>query len=1274
MIFFELEAVDISALNDGDLRELVARLCEAELIQQGIPPSGVRWGGAQEAADGGLDVSVRSTGTISNPNFVPRNNTGFQVKKHSMGKSACRKEMEEGGKPKAILADLAGQKGAYIIVSGKDDCSEKMLSERLSGMKGAVTALKGEDVLHLDFYGRDRLWAWLRRHPSVALWIRSRLGKPLAGWQPFGRWGATPSDQDDEFLVDSHPCVIDMNSSAKGPITIAEGIQLTRGRLRNSGSTVRITGLSGVGKTRFAQALFETKVGTDALPASDVIYADLGQDLTPTGSELVTYLIANEFATYLVLDNCPPDVHRSLQKQVFANSAKLRLLTIEYDISDDTPEETEVIHLEPSSEATVSTLAQKRFPDLGRVNADRIAEFAGGNARVALALASRVNADETLSNFSDEDLFQRLFSQRKGNSPELLQGAEALALVYSFNVSRNECSDELSVLGEVAGVTRQALHRAQAELFRRQLAQQRGNWRAILPHALANRLAKRALENIPPEDINAELLKPENLRLLQSCAHRLGFLHDFEPARKLAHTWLQRGAPLNNVAVCSEPHLVVLDYVAPVFPEVVLRAIELAAITPKFASRENRNFRRFVRLLCHLAYEDGTFDRAMDVLLRFAETEIVGENNNSIVGQMKQLFSLYLSGTEATPERRQAFVQKLLDSGNSRHQEIAWELLNSALGVQSWTSFGTFHFGARKRGPGWHPKTYAENVGWYVGYIQLLEPVLRSARPQCRDWAKSLLASRFRGLWSAAGCFETLEQIIHDHGQKGTWPKMWLSIKDTLAFDGDRCSPELLARLKSLEQLTAPSDLYSEIEAYALVNTWDHIKLHEKSFEDETDEIYKKVTRLGELAASQPECLDRLGVKLWETRVQPLSWFGEGLAIGARDRYSLFNLLVNSYQKHRSDRANTFLLEGYIRGVNASDPPDARQILEYALEIPGLKRDSVSLLLAAPISSWTSARLVELAHSGELEAWRFEQIRYGRVHEAIADSEFADLLTELNALDRGYLSTIRILTMRLFEKERNGYTPSTKLCAVARGAIRQLVSAHREEINQAELNGIDTVIVEAFNASTPPRETMEIIELLCAGIAEYRLYAFELTKVITVLVSKYPKLFLDVVFDGNEREDILAHSLFRDRMFSEGGTLSEAPLDQVLAWCGTDQARITKVAKSVCAYTAIDSSDASDENPKRVALSEHITSLLELAQDKLAIVQIIFENAYPSVWSGSLADILEVRSNALTELLSHSDPEVKALASTKLTFLEQQIRIEHEREAARDSEREQRFE
>lgn len=1274
MLFFELEAADISALNDGDLRELVARLCEAELIQQGIQPSCVTWGGAQEAADGGLDVCVKNAKGVSNPNFVPRENVGFQVKKHSMSESACKKEMEENGKPKAILNKLAACKGGYIIVSGKDSCSDAMLSKRLNGMKEAISDLRGKKNLLLDFYGQDRLSTWLRRHPSVALWVRSRLGKPLAGWRPFGRWTATPSGLDDEFLIDDHHCVIDTNSESKEPINVLEGIKLTRDRLRKSGSTVRITGLSGVGKTRFAQALFESAVGLDALPESDVIYADLGNDLIPTASQLVSYLIANKFVTYLVLDNCPPDVHRNLQKQVAENSARLRLLTIEYDISDDKPEETEVIHLEPTSEKTVSKLVQKRFPDLGRVNADQVAEFACGNARLALALASRVDADETLSNFSDEDLFQRLFTQRKGTSTDLLQSAEVLALVYSFNASRSSFQDELSVLGRISGLSRQVLHRHQAELLRRQLAQQRGSWRAILPHALANRLAKRALENISIDDINAELFKQENLRLFQSCAHRLGYLHDIEPARELALTWTQPGAPLNDIGVCSEEHLVVLEHVAPVFPDVVLHAIERASTKAGFASRENTHFTRFVRLLCHIAYEDESFDRAAEILLKFAETEKEGENFNSIVDQLGHLFSLHLSGTEATPERRQAFVRKLVNSSIPKHREIAKNLMHHAFEARQWTSIGTFHFGARRRGHGWSPETHGEAIAWYVGYIQLLLPALGSTKQSDGDWVKTLLASHFRGLWTFAGCFDALENIIRDHGRDGKWPEIWISIKQTIHFDGSQHAPELLARLESLEKLAAPSDLHSEIKAFALVDTWKHTEVNGDNHSERASAIFEKVIKLGELAASQPECIGHFGVQLWETNAQPLLWFGKGLAVGSADKLSMFDFLTKSFQRHQSELVNVRLLEGYIRGVNEHDPHLARQMLERALAVTDLKPYGVRLLTTIPITPWVSATLLKLAREGELEAWRFEELGYGRIHEAVPDSELVELLSEINALKRGYLSTIQILSMRLFERQLRQYTPSEALRAVGRAAIRRLVSAHRDELRQAQLYGIDGAIEEFFSGSASEREIGEIIEMICEGVETYRLYSFELTEIVAAIVKKYPQLFLDVVYSGRERGDVLAASLFRERTGGKDISLNDIPVDQLLAWCGDDQDRIAKIAKAVHAFSANSSSDASREGGKRLVLSEHIRSILEAARNKLIVVECIFEDLWPNSWSGSRAELAETRSKAFAELLEYPNADVQALVRVKLNIFVQAIRREREREAADHSEREQRFE
>lgn len=1273
MDFFELEPKDITDLSDGDLRDLVGRLAEAELLQQNVMASCVLWGGAQEAPDGGLDVEVNNAGDLTRPGFVPRSYTGFQVKKHTMNREACKKEMQYKGEVKAVINALAERGGAYIIVSGRDNCSSLMLKERIAGMNSAMVGAGRKDQLLLDFYGRDRLASWLRQHPGVALWARMRLGKPLSGWKPHGRWAATPSEQDDAFLADDYLCVTDTSSKKNEKLTLSEGVRLVREKLTSSSKAVRITGLSGVGKTRFAQALFEEGTLGDALPSSNVIYADLGDDLVPTASALTNYLTANSLAAYLVLDNCPPDVHRQLQRELSTQEAKVRLVTIEYDISGDRPEETEVIHLEPSSEKVVSTLLKKRFPGLGTVNSDRIAEFSGGNARIALALASRVEADETLANLRDEDLFLRLFYQRKGNSDDLLAAAEALSLVYSFDVSKNEQSDELGVLGSIAGPSRRSLYRHQAELLDRQLCQQRGNWRAILPHALANRLAKRALRSIPPDELNKELFKPENLRLFKSCAHRVGYLHDFEPAIKLARTWVEAPGPLHHVSSCSDELMVALEHITPVLPNGVLAALELAARDPNFASRGNEQFRAVVRLLRKLAYDDENFDRAASIILKIGETEKPDENRDSVVKVLEQLFSLYLSGTHASPERRQRFLSRLLTSENKNTLAIAKRLLSSAFETQHWSSSDSFEFGARSRDHGWIPPCEDDAQRWYSGFIRLLEASLESTAPSRRRFALEVLSDHFQQLWSYGGCADSLERIVLNHTGEGGNPSLWLGIKRALNFDSKKLQPALLARLQELESLAAPRGLRSEIEAYVFSNTWDQLDPG-GDYEKQTEEIARKVEKLGELAASDSALLHELGPRFWSNRIDVFAMFGRGLAKGTLDPYATFLFLTDLLSKHEIEDPEPLLLYGFIQGVHRQDPGLSRRLQELVPGIPKLKPYSVFLLCATPIESWGTQKLLEFARTGEIEAWRFAHIASGRKHEEIGDRDLIVLLAAVNQLEDGIPTTLEVLTMRFFRIEENDYSPTEEMLSFGRKSVNQLFMWDERKISFRQIHGIDKVVEVCFQLSVPLNEVEETVSLLCEGFASGRLFPLHLEQTLSVFIRRFPELVLDMVFVHGAHHKSLAYSTFRDRIANRRSPLNSVPVQRIEAWCAGDDERIQHVLNALTLYSTITDKGFSDQDSPSVEIDGHVLALLDVAKDKAAVVDVIFNRTRPYSGSGSLATLLEHRTKAFSSLASHPSPEVRTRAQAKLPLLEQLITDTRRREAERDSEFEQRFE
>ena len=190
--------------------------------------------------------------------------------------------------------------------------------------------------------------------------------------------------------------------------------------------------LSGVGKTRLAEALFDAGVGEGALDPSLAIYTNEADGPNPPPAGLASDLIAEQTRAILVVDNCTPELHRKLSEVARAAGSTVSVITIEYDIREDQPEGTDVFALDTSSIPLIEKLVARRYPDLSQIDAQTIAECSGGNARVALALASQIEKTETVAGLSEEELFKRLFQQRHDPDPSLLWIAQACSLVYSF--------------------------------------------------------------------------------------------------------------------------------------------------------------------------------------------------------------------------------------------------------------------------------------------------------------------------------------------------------------------------------------------------------------------------------------------------------------------------------------------------------------------------------------------------------------------------------------------------------------------------------------------------------------------------------------------------------------------------------------------------------------------------------------------------------------------------------------------------------------------------
>jgi hypothetical protein len=280
---FEITGEEIKKLGDSDLRILVGLLCEAELSTMGIATSGVTWGGHQDAPDGGVDVRVSVEQFNQSGGYLPRKETIFQVKKSNLTQSKITTEMKPSGVLRDSIRMVGEQEGAYIIVSSGSSVTDKGLSERRQAMLDSVSDLTLRSKLHMDFYDCGRVASWVREHKSLVLWVKDRLGSSIQGWQPYGNWSHKPKHANDEYLHDLAAQIYRGTSNFENDkgLTAIEGINEIRAILARTGSSVRLIGLSGVGKTRLLEALFDRRIGEGALNPSDVFYTDIAHSPNP---------------------------------------------------------------------------------------------------------------------------------------------------------------------------------------------------------------------------------------------------------------------------------------------------------------------------------------------------------------------------------------------------------------------------------------------------------------------------------------------------------------------------------------------------------------------------------------------------------------------------------------------------------------------------------------------------------------------------------------------------------------------------------------------------------------------------------------------------------------------------------------------------------------------------------------------------------------------------------------------------------------------------------
>lgn len=1258
----EITGDDIAALGDADLRTLIGLLCEAEMRRRGLPASAVTYGGNQDAKDGGLDVRVGLPSGSAIDDFVPKPATGLQVKKPDMPRAEILKEMKPKGVVRPVINELAVAGGAYIIVSSTGSTSDSALEDRRKAMAEAIKGTPAEGKLTLDFYDRNRIATWVRNHPGQIPWVRARIGKAMPGWQSYSSWSLAPAGVDASYIADDQARILTGDKDEGDGVSAIEGINRIRKALATPGHVIRLVGLSGVGKTRLAEALFDASVGEGALDPSLAFYANEADEPNPPPPGLASDLIAGRTRAILVVDNCTPELHRRISEVARTSGSTISAITIEYDIREDQPEGTDVFVLETSSVPLIEKLVERRYPHLSQIDTHTIAQFSGGNARVALALASRIEKTETVAGLNEEELFKRLFQQRHDPNPSLLMVAQSLSLVYSFDGETLEGDDaELPVFGSLVGKSADEMYAGAAELKQRDLVQARARWRAVLPHAIANRLAKRALQTIAPAKLKSVLIDNASERLLRSFSRRLGYLDDSKEAQAIVKTWLAQDGLLSDLPNFTELDRAMFANVAPVAPVTVLAALENALSGADEATLHRCT--HFIRLLRLLAYEPAFFERALALLVKFTALPSGSTSDNEAAEVVESLFHIALSGTHAPIEMRVKAAEALLCSPEEAECRLGVRALEALMKTGHFSSHYEFDFGARSRDYGYYPPTGADVRAWF-GNVLILAGKFALSNSKVAGEVQKAIAREFRGLWSDAGRAEELDQLARAIAATSFWRDGWIAAGQTRTFDGKDMDRELRDRLVALEEFLRPKDLVSKVRGLVIGARAGSLDLDDFDIDedDENEGGSDPTARYAERAMRFTADEDTFKTVLPElmggnaTKVTP---FGEALAEAAESPRAMWDTIVAQFAG--TENASLQLLSGFLRGLKKRDAALADTFLDEALEHAALAAWFPVLQAYVEVDARALRRLHRTIELGKAHITTYFNLAYGRVADNVPGPEFRDLVLAIARKSGGCVVGLQIVSMRLHADRSARRQPLPEVHEAGRFVLATFefrTKGSRTSAEDHELGGVVT-------ASLAGNEGAPIAKALCRKLMvaaeSHHIRTHDYDDLVQGLLKVQPFATLDELFSGDQKSQRASVRLLNDLRHFHKKVLDVLPDETVLTWCDRDPTiRYPLAASVVLLFNRPKEREPNEWTPLA-------KKLLENAPEPLLVLNEIVHRLYPLKWSGSRASKLEGRLKLLNSLAVAGTPALaEPLAEARKRF---QAKIDAERRSEQEEDR-----
>lgn len=471
--------------------------------------------------------------------------------------------------------------------------------------------------------------------------------------------------------------------------------------LINVSETIRILGLSGLGKTRILLEIFRPIQSDDnsILLSSRVLYINYNLYQNAEYQTIVSKAISEQIDPIIILDNCPISVHRQIRQLINREGNKASLISL-----DSNPEEIDndkvkdvnyIIIRKEDMSSVVEELLSSRFNNLDEERKKKIKDFSQGIPLMAVLLGESVNNGEKfIGKLDDKELLDKLLGA-KGKEEKYRTILKSCS-IFNFFGFYDELATQTEFIAKSTNITNlngddnvkvNDFNEICNHYLKREIFEKKGRFIGMRPFPLAMSLAQEWLDPLTPQrliNVIKEIagLQDSDRRLLSSAfAEQMKYLGYNDKAVQIIDKITGPNSPFDDAEVLNtelgsrlfrsfvevNPIAVSQNFKRQFFYKTTDELLKIQA-----------GRRNIVWTLEKLCFDKRTFIDSAKVFLQFAIAENETWSNNA-TGQFLHLFNTHLSGTEADLSERWKIIEWMLNKGDKSHYDFAIRAMKRGL-------------------------------------------------------------------------------------------------------------------------------------------------------------------------------------------------------------------------------------------------------------------------------------------------------------------------------------------------------------------------------------------------------------------------------------------------------------------------------------------------------------------------------------------------------------------------------------------------------------------